>query len=636
MVWNPAREAWKDNYILAKQYYEENKNLSIASTCVYKGVSLGSWIETQRRNYIDNRLSDDQIDMLNQIGMEWVYTNNPDYVWEKNYNTVLEFYSKYNHLYIPISYVTEDGVRIGVWLYDRKLEYERNELSEERKKKLDKLDKTWLEAINTKSSFPEQAVLFYIKKAFPSATKLSTKEISEIDIYIPELRTGIEYDGPSHRNRANDDKKKSELCRKNGISLIRIRDSKLPVLNDDSYKIVLKDDNFDALNDGIIKLLTHLGITDNEISIDVKKDYIEIADNYIKLIDLDWYLMYEKLKEYHKEYGNINVPIYYKTSDGMLLGHWLSNIRSSYKNPNMGNLRLNTNKIRLLEELGIDWSPIESQWESMYLLAKQYYDEEGHLLIPNMYVTSEGIRLGRWLGTQRFNYKEGILSKEKIDLLEKIGIIWSVPDYDWKLKYDLAAKYYHDNGDLLVPYIYKTSDGVALGVWIGQQRKYYRDKKLSGDKIDLLNQIGMIWSLSNYEWMRMYDVAKTYYYEKGDLAVPKDYKTKENVHLGAWIERQRKMYKNGELSEKEIVQLTKIGMEWTKTDYKWMKMYEVATSYYTENGNVLVPSRYTTDDGINLGTWIKNQRKRYQEGRMTDEEEELLSKLGMVWRLRDT
>ena len=85
---------------------------------------------------------------------------------------------------------------------------------------------------------------------------------------------------------------------------------------------------------------------------------MEISDNYIKSIDLDWYNMYEKLKDYYNEFGNINVPIYYKTSDGFLLGHWLSNIRNSIKNPSMKGIRLNTNKIELLNKLGMDWSPI--------------------------------------------------------------------------------------------------------------------------------------------------------------------------------------------------------------------------------------------------------------------------------------
>lgn len=241
MEWDEISATWDKMYKLAKQYYEEFNNLSISSTSfTYQNASLGSWIITQRKKYSENRLSEKQIAMLNEIGMEWVYNNNPDYIWEKNYNTVLDFYSKYKHLYIPISYITEDGVRIGVWLYDRKLEYERNELSDDRKRKLDKLDKTWLKPINTKSSFPEQAVLFYIRKAFPSAIKLNTEEISEIDIYIPELKVGIEYDGPSHKNRTQDDLKKSKICKKMGIELIRIRDCELPIINDQTYNIILR------------------------------------------------------------------------------------------------------------------------------------------------------------------------------------------------------------------------------------------------------------------------------------------------------------------------------------------------------------------------------------------------------------
>ena len=494
IAWDGMSATWDSMYKLARKYYEENHNLSISSTTfTYQNASLGSWIVTQRKNYSEGRLTDEQIYMLNAIGMEWLYSNNPDYIWEKNYNTVLAFYSRYKHLYIPIGFVTEDGVRLGVWLHDRKFEYEHNELSEDRRKKLDKLDKTWRESINTKSSFPEQAVLFYIRKAFPSATKFSAKDLSEIDIYIPELKTGIEYDGPSHANRVKNDVEKYKKCEKRGINLIRIRDSVLPAINDGSYKIILRDTSIESLDAGIIGLLKHLNVSDDAISVDVKRDYIEIADNYIKTIDLDWYMMYERLKEYKKEYGNINIPIYYKTPDGISLGHWLSNIRSSYKNPTMGNIRLTSNKIELLEELGIDWAPIESQWHNIYLLAKQYYEDNGHLLVPNTYETADKIKLGRWIGTQRTNYKDGIISEDKIKLLEKIGMVWSVHEYEWMKMYELAVAYYKEKGNLLVPDAYKTKDGKLLGSWIRHQKNRNKTGKLSDKERELLEQIDIAW-----------------------------------------------------------------------------------------------------------------------------------------------
>lgn len=493
MVWDPASLIWDETYQLAKQYYEENHNLSISTTFFYKNVSLGSWLQTQRNNYNQNLLSNKQIKMLNEIGMEWVSTKTEEYIWEDNYNTVLDFYKKYKHIYIPTNYYSKDGVNIGRWLYDQKLKYKKNKLSKYRKNKLDMLDKSWLEPSNTKSSFPEYAVLYYINKYFPSATKLKTEKISEIDIYIPKLKVGIEYDGPAHMKSVKKDIEKSNACEKEGIKLIRIRDCECPILNDNSYKIILANDSFEALDVGIIELLKYLNISDN-IDVNIKRDYMEISDNYIKSIDLDWYNMYEKLEEYYNEYGNINVPIYYKTSDGFLLGHWLSNIRSSIKNPSVNGMRLNSNKIELLNKLGMDWSPIETQWKKIYELAKRYYEENGNLLIPDQYITNDNIKLGRWIGTQRYNYKENILSNEKISLLEDIGMVWNVIDYQWNKMYDLAIDYYNKYGNLLIPDKYTTTDNTHLGSWIGKQRKHYREQKLTKERIDLLEKIGMIWN----------------------------------------------------------------------------------------------------------------------------------------------
>ena len=42
----------------------------------------------------------------------------------------------------------------------------------------------------------------------------------------------------------------------------------------------------------------------------------------------------------------------------------------------------------------------------------------------------------------------------------------------------------------------------------------------------------MIWSVYEYEWMQKYKLASDYYEKYGNLLVPKDYMTKENVFWG--------------------------------------------------------------------------------------------------------
>ena len=81
-----------------------------------------------------------------------------------------------------------------------------------------------------KTSFPEQAVYFYIKKKFPDAVN-SYREVflntMEIDIYIPSIKTGIEYDGLAwHKDDTLEKEvRKYELCKKNNIELIRLKEN---------------------------------------------------------------------------------------------------------------------------------------------------------------------------------------------------------------------------------------------------------------------------------------------------------------------------------------------------------------------------------------------------------------------------
>lgn len=67
----------------------------------------------------------------------------------------------------------------------------------------------------------------------------------------------------------------------------------------------------------------------------------------------------------------------------------------------------------------------------------------------------------------------------------------------------------------------------------------------------------------------------------------------------------------------------------------WERMYEKAQQFYNENGNLQVPKRFTTADGLNLGNWIDTQRKVYNakvDGVLTEEQIKKLEMIGMRWK----
>lgn len=118
-----------------------------------------------------------------------------------------------------------------------------------------------------RTSFPEQAIFYYVKQFFPDAIN-SYKEIfetksMELDIFIPSLKIGVEFDGKEfHKNDCNKlrDLKKYTICKKHDIYLIRVTDTTIE--NHHLYcdhKIEILNCKIENLNNGIKELLLFLG-----------------------------------------------------------------------------------------------------------------------------------------------------------------------------------------------------------------------------------------------------------------------------------------------------------------------------------------------------------------------------------------
>ena len=131
------------------------------------------------------------------------------------------------------------------------------------------------------TSYPEQVLFYYISKVFNDARNADRDTINlELDIFIPSIKTAIEYDGfHFHKKRLYNDNIKDSKCKKNQIRLIRIREYGLV---DTKYaECICREDNSDgALEKVITNVFELLG---NEApDIDLKRDYLEIKDRYYR------------------------------------------------------------------------------------------------------------------------------------------------------------------------------------------------------------------------------------------------------------------------------------------------------------------------------------------------------------------
>ena len=259
----------------------------------------------------------------------------------------------------------------------------------------------------------------------------------------------------------------------------------------------------------------------------------------------------------------------------MALGNWVTAQRKAYMDGTLTNERR-----ELLEQLGmrLGVSKADIQWREMYDLACAYYEAHNDLEVPTRFKTKdgsapdpEGRGLGNWIKAQRELEKDDKLDVERKKLLEKIGMRFEIKDNDeeWKKMYQLAKRYYDKHKNLEVSQEFKTSNGTdfdpqgkCLGTWVVTQRRYYQDGRLLEERKKLLAAVGMRFESKDLkkQWMEMYNFAKAYYEQNGNLEIPARFVADNGKKLGKWVVNQRTDHQNGILLDERKELLEGIGM----------------------------------------------------------------------------
>lgn len=281
---------------------------------------------------------------------------------------------------------------------------------------------------------------------------------------------------------------------------------------------------------------------------------------------------------------------------------------------------------------------LAASWDVMYEAAKEYWQRNGNLEVPKRYVTAEGLSLGAWLDTQRRVYvgkAAGLLTEEQIERLKKLGMRWQGAwEAVWERNFAEAKSYYQEHGNLLVK-AKETVHGIALGQWLAQLRVYKKKQApcLTQERMAALDDIGMVWDVSEYLWEQNYNAALSYYQTHGNLDVPGDYVDKDGISLGRWLakmRRERQSVHPGEDLSLKFARLEALGMVWeSKWDASWEKSYDAAVQYRESHGDLNIPVAFTTKEGIRLGKWIRRQRE--SKGVISRERRKKLDFIGMEW-----
>ena len=364
-----------------------------------------------------------------------------------------------------------------------------------------------------------------------------------------------------------------------------------------------------------------------------------------------WEQSYCAAVQYWLDHGTLEVPVKYTTPEGVALGVWLGSQRAAYKAGTIKPVQK-----AWLEALDVDWTNRnDRKWQAAYDAAARYYQAHGDLNVPSEYVTPDGVLLGKWVARQRYAYlnpdrSSARVTPERKTLLDKLGMVWEKYD-PWQERYDLALAYKTEHGDLEIPSVYKTADGVWLGSWVSRQRQALNSgsSALSSERRKLLRTLfkgerrpsdpaADHGTVREANWERNFRSAARYARKYKHLLVPASYVDSDGVRLGVWISNLRAARKNRpdsyQVTPAHIKKLNSIGMVWDARDAKWGTAYQQAKAYYKAHGNLHAAANYKSDEtGFCLGDWLRRMREwdTTHDPKLTPERRAMLDKIGMEW-----
>ena len=142
----------------------------------------------------------------------------------------------------------------------------------------------------SRTSFPEQAIFFYFKQFTPTVNRFKLDSRTEIDVYLTELKIGIEYDGNyfhTSEKAIERELRKQQKLDKLGITLIRVKetDTTLDSTTQDNIiysKIRYTDEDLHQTIKSLFAIIKRISNVSFNEDINIERDRSKIYEQFIE------------------------------------------------------------------------------------------------------------------------------------------------------------------------------------------------------------------------------------------------------------------------------------------------------------------------------------------------------------------
>lgn len=190
----------------------------------------------------------------------------------------------------------------------------------------------------------------------------------------------------------------------------------------------------------------------------------------------------------------------------------------------------------------------------------------------------------------------------------------------WRRGLQAALAYHGDHGDLRVPYGHRTPDGFPLGVWIATQRQAHTRGRLDTERVQQLDELGMIWNHADVAFTEGLAAARGWAAEHGHLLAPTD-ATWQGYPIGQWLKNQRAAARRGRaadsgksagLDRERRQALEEIDPAWCPAwPVVWQRCFHLARTYHTAGGALPERDGQLIIQGEDIGRWVQTQQTQW-------------------------
>jgi len=182
----------------------------------------------------------------------------------------------------------------------------------------------------------------------------------------------------------------------------------------------------------------------------------------------------------------------------------------------------------------------------------------------------------------------------------------------------------------------KGSEERSLAMWVGRQRQDKKNGTITGERAALLETVpGWSWDPSESAWQGAYEQLLGWLDEhEGRYPSHRAAKGSEERSLAAWVNRQRKVKKNGRLSAESAALLAAVpGWSWDNRESAWQEGYGKLLGWLDEHEGRYPSHRAAKgSEERSLAMWVGNQRQDKKNGTITSERAALLAAVpGWSW-----